>query len=38
MGWFFGRKSAPDLRPFVPAWLNAEGGERGFAVVKGADP
>ena len=31
MGWWFGRKSAPDLRPFVPAWLTAEGGDRGFA-------
>jgi hypothetical protein len=24
MRWF-GRKSAPDVRPFVPAWLSAEG-------------
>jgi len=26
MGWWFGRKAAPDMRPFVPAWLNAGGG------------
>lgn len=30
MGWWFGRKSAPDVRPFVSAWLNAEA-DRGFA-------
>ena len=24
MGWWFGRKAAPDARPFVPAWLNSE--------------
>jgi hypothetical protein len=29
MRWF-GRKSAPDVRPFVPAWLSAEG-QPGFA-------
>ena len=29
MRWF-GRKSAPDVRPFVPAWLSAEG-QSGFA-------
>ena len=32
MGWWFGRKSAPaDARPFVPAWLNTESAEVGFA-------
>jgi phage portal protein BeeE len=32
MGWWFGRKSAPaDVRPFVPAWLNTDGQEEGFA-------
>jgi len=31
MGWWFGRKSSPDmLRPFVPAWLRT-GDEEGFA-------
>jgi HK97 family phage portal protein len=31
MGWWFGRKAAPDdLRPFVPEWLGA-GQEEGFA-------
>ena len=31
MGWF-GRKSAPaDARPFVPAWLQNEAAEEGFA-------
>ncbi|NUS99902.1 MAG: phage portal protein [Sphingomonas sp.] len=30
MGWWFGRKAAPDARPFVPAWLNTEG-QAGFA-------
>ena len=31
MGWF-GRKSAPaDARPFVPAWLQADAAEVGFA-------
>jgi len=29
MGWFSGRKSARDLRPFVPAWLGT-GGQPGF--------
>lgn len=32
MGWWFGRKSAPnDARPFVPAWLSNESAEEGFA-------
>src|SRR5437868_14390138 len=32
MGWWFGRKSAPpDARPFVPAWLNTDSQEEGFA-------
>jgi HK97 family phage portal protein len=32
MGWWFGRKSAPaDARPFVPAWLQNEATEVGFA-------
>jgi hypothetical protein len=32
MGWWFGRKSAPaDARPFVPAWLNNDSQEEGFA-------
>jgi HK97 family phage portal protein len=32
MGWWFGRKSAPaDARPFVPAWLNSDSAEEGFA-------
>ena len=31
MGWWFGRKSAPDMRPFVPAWLNSDGRQPGFA-------
>src|SRR5260221_8152715 len=32
MGWWFGRKSAaPDVRPFVPAWLNTDSQEEGFA-------
>ena len=30
MGWWFGRKSAPDARPFVPAWLSTHESE-GFA-------
>ena len=31
MGWWFGRKSAPEpVRAFVPAWLGA-GGSEGFA-------
>lgn len=31
MGWWFGRKSAPDrMRPFVPAWLGTAE-EEGFA-------
>ena len=32
MGWWFGRKSAPaDARPFVPAWLQSDATELGFA-------
>ena len=32
MGWWFGRKSAPeDARPFVPAWLSTARKEEGFA-------
>ena len=32
MGWWFGRKSAPaDARPFVPAWLQNDAAEEGFA-------
>jgi HK97 family phage portal protein len=32
MGWWFGRKSAPaDVRPFVPAWLQSDAAEEGFA-------
>ena len=32
MGWWFGRKSAPaDARPFVPAWLQSDAAEEGFA-------
>jgi HK97 family phage portal protein len=32
MGWWFGRKSAPaDARPFVPAWLQSDATEVGFA-------
>ena len=32
MGWWFGRKSAPaDARPFVPAWLQSDAVEEGFA-------
>jgi HK97 family phage portal protein len=32
MGWWFGRKSAPaDARPFVPAWLQTDAAEEGFA-------
>ena len=31
MAWWFGRKSAPEpVRPLVPSWLSASGGE-GFA-------
>lgn len=30
MRFWFGRKSAPDTRPFVPAWLTTAAGE-GFA-------
>ena len=30
MGWWFGRKSAADPRPFVPAWLGT-GEQTGFA-------
>ena len=30
MGWWFGRKSSPDGRPFVPAWLRT-GEDEGFA-------
>ncbi|HEU5067471.1 MAG TPA: phage portal protein [Sphingomicrobium sp.] len=32
MGWWFGRKSAPETRPLVPAWLSRAGDEEGFAV------
>ena len=32
MGWWFGRKSAPaDARPYVPAWLQCDAAEEGFA-------
>jgi len=32
MGWWFGRKAAPaDARPFVPAWLQNDAAEEGFA-------
>lgn len=31
MGWWFGRKSSPDARPFVPAWLRT-GDDAGFAL------
>ncbi len=32
MGWWFGRKSAPaDARPFVPAWLQSDAVDEGFA-------
>lgn len=32
MGWWFGRKSAaPNARPFVPAWLQSDATEVGFA-------
>jgi HK97 family phage portal protein len=32
MRWWFGRKSAPaDARPFVPAWLQSDAAEVGFA-------
>jgi len=30
MGWWFGRKSAADMRPFVPAWLKTDE-QPGFA-------
>ncbi len=30
MGWWFGRKSAPERQPFVPAWLQAEAEQAGF--------
>ena len=30
MGWWFGRKAAPDVRPFVPTWLASES-QSGFA-------
>lgn len=30
MGWWFGRKGSPDMRPFVPSWLRT-GDEDGFA-------
>ena len=29
LGWF-GRKSAPERRPFVPVWLQGEGEAGGF--------
>ena len=31
MAWWFGRKSAPEVRPFVPVWLQGEGEAGGFA-------
>ncbi|WP_309663044.1 hypothetical protein [Sphingomonas sp.] len=31
MGWWFGRKAAPDARPFAPDWLRTREGE-GFAL------
>jgi len=31
MGWWFGRKAAPDARPFVPAWLQNDAAVEGFA-------
>src|SRR5215207_6639782 len=31
MGWLFGRKSAADVRPFVPSWLKPADEEVGFA-------
>ncbi len=35
-GWF-GRKSAPETRPFVPAWLQGEGEAAGFVrAIEGA--
>ena len=30
-GSWFGRKSAPDARPFAPAWLSNGSAEEGFA-------
>ena len=32
MGWWFGRKSAPEVRPFVPVWLQGESVEAGGFV------
>ena len=32
MAWWFGRKSAPEVRPFVPVWLQGEGEAGGFAL------
>ena len=29
MGWWFSRKSAEPVKPFVPVWLQGEGGEAG---------
>ena len=31
MAWWFGRKSAPEVRPFVPVWLQGEADAGGFA-------
>jgi hypothetical protein len=31
MAFWFGRKSVPGVRPFVPAWLTGEGEGGGFA-------
>jgi HK97 family phage portal protein len=31
MAFWFGRKSAPEVRPFVPVWLQGEGESGGFA-------
>ena len=31
MGFWFGRKSAPEARPFVPVWIQGEGESGGFA-------
>ena len=30
MGWWFGRKGSPDMRPFVPDWLRTS--DEGFAT------
>ena len=36
MGFWFGRKSVPEVRPFVPVWLHGEGEQSGFARGYGA--